>query len=164
MLKLKIYKPLFQQYKIDALLSEHRYSVLKLRPYHPNLNSIELICSFLENCILKRNTTYLLQIITTFHVNLLIYVVGSKYFMNSSFSLFEKFKKKKTNDFLLFIGRLWVACAIFCRRKDNGQYYTPRLDLNDLGVDPYFPDGTWCHSDGKHSYYCQNHHCLPEVS
>ena len=57
-----------------------------------------------------------------------------------------------------------MACAIFCRRKDNGQYYTPRLDLNDLGVDPYFLDGTWCHNDGKHNYYCQNHHCLPEVS
>lgn len=55
------------------------------------------------------------------------------------------------------------VCYILSK-KDNGQYYTPRLDLNDLGVDPYFPDGTWCHSDGKQNYYCQNHHCLPEVS
>ncbi|XP_054279116.1 uncharacterized protein LOC128997502 [Macrosteles quadrilineatus] len=59
-------------------------------------------------------------------------------------------------------GRLWVACAIFCRRKDNGSYYSPRLDLNDLGSDPYFPDGTWCHHNGKHNYYCMNHHCRPE--
>ncbi|XP_071455114.1 A disintegrin and metalloproteinase with thrombospondin motifs adt-2-like [Hetaerina americana] len=59
-------------------------------------------------------------------------------------------------------GRLWMSCAIFCRRKDTGSYYTPRLDLNDLGVNPYFPDGTWCHNDGKSDYFCINHHCLPE--
>ncbi|XP_069680135.1 A disintegrin and metalloproteinase with thrombospondin motifs adt-2-like [Periplaneta americana] len=58
--------------------------------------------------------------------------------------------------------RLWMGCAIFCRRKDTGSYYTPRLDLNDLGVDPYFPDGTWCHNDGSSNYYCMQHHCLPE--
>lgn len=58
--------------------------------------------------------------------------------------------------------RLWMGCAIFCRRKDTGSYYTPRLDLNDLGVNPYFPDGTWCHNDGTSNYYCLQHHCLPE--
>ena len=55
-----------------------------------------------------------------------------------------------------------MACAVFCRRKDWGVYYTPRLDLNDLGVDAYFPDGTWCHHDSQQSYYCLRHHCLPE--
>ncbi|XP_034237574.1 A disintegrin and metalloproteinase with thrombospondin motifs adt-1-like [Thrips palmi] len=59
-------------------------------------------------------------------------------------------------------GRLWMACAIFCRRRDTGSYYTPRLDLNDMGVDAYFPDGTWCHGDSSGSYYCQQRHCLPE--
>nr|CAD7413736.1 unnamed protein product [Timema poppensis] len=59
--------------------------------------------------------------------------------------------------------RLWMGCAVFCRRKDTGTYYTPRLELNDLGVDPYFPDGTWCHNDGTNNYYCLHHHCLPEV-
>lgn len=57
--------------------------------------------------------------------------------------------------------RLWMGCAVFCRRSDTGSYYTPRLELNDLGEDPYFPDGTWCHSDGKKDYYCQQRHCLP---
>lgn len=56
-----------------------------------------------------------------------------------------------------------MACAIFCRRRDTGSYYTPRLDLNDMGVNAYFPDGTWCHGDSSGSYYCQQRHCLPEV-
>jgi len=56
-----------------------------------------------------------------------------------------------------------MGCAIFCRRKDTGSYYTPRIELNDLGVNPYFPDGTWCHNDGISNYYCLQHHCLPEV-
>ncbi|XP_037913532.1 A disintegrin and metalloproteinase with thrombospondin motifs adt-2-like isoform X2 [Hermetia illucens] len=58
--------------------------------------------------------------------------------------------------------RLWMACAIFCRRANSLSYYTPRLELNDLGLDAYFPDGTWCHSDSSSNYYCQQHHCLPE--
>ncbi|GAB0098114.1 Peptidase M12B domain-containing protein [Sergentomyia squamirostris] len=58
--------------------------------------------------------------------------------------------------------RLWMSCAIFCKRRDTGAYYTPRLELNDLGVDPYFPDGTWCHREGREDYFCRQHHCLPE--
>ncbi|KRT81540.1 Peptidase, partial [Oryctes borbonicus] len=57
--------------------------------------------------------------------------------------------------------RLWMGCAIFCRSQE-GSYYTPRIELNDLGVDPYFPDGTWCHHENGQDYYCNNHHCLPE--
>ncbi|XP_055633094.1 A disintegrin and metalloproteinase with thrombospondin motifs adt-2-like [Toxorhynchites rutilus septentrionalis] len=58
--------------------------------------------------------------------------------------------------------RLWMSCAIYCKRADADAYYAPRFDLNDLGVDSYFPDGTLCHSDGTTNYYCQQHHCLPE--
>lgn len=58
--------------------------------------------------------------------------------------------------------RPWMACAIFCRRKDGGSYYTPRIELNDLGLDPYFPDGTWCHVEEGQDYFCRQHHCLPE--
>ncbi|XP_046836869.1 A disintegrin and metalloproteinase with thrombospondin motifs 2-like [Vespa crabro] len=58
--------------------------------------------------------------------------------------------------------RPWIACAIFCRRKDIMSYYTPRIELNDLGLDPYFPDGTWCHEEGGQDYFCRQHHCLPE--
>lgn len=31
-----------------------------------------------------------------------------------------------------------------------------------IGVDPYFSDGTYCHTDREHDYYCHQHHCLPE--
>ncbi|XP_076656979.1 ADAMTS metallopeptidase stall [Halictus rubicundus] len=58
--------------------------------------------------------------------------------------------------------RPWMACAIFCRRKDIASYYTPRVELNDLGLDPYFPDGTWCHAEQGQQYFCRQHHCLPE--
>lgn len=58
--------------------------------------------------------------------------------------------------------RPWMACAIFCRRKDIAAYYAPRVELNDLGLDPYFPDGTWCHSEESQDYFCRQHHCLPE--
>lgn len=58
--------------------------------------------------------------------------------------------------------RPWMACAIFCRRKDIASYYTPRVELNDLGLDPYFPDGTWCHTEEGQNYFCRQHHCLPE--
>lgn len=58
--------------------------------------------------------------------------------------------------------RPWMACAIFCRRKDIVAYYAPRVELNDLGLDPYFPDGTWCHTEEGQDYFCRQHHCLPE--
>lgn len=56
----------------------------------------------------------------------------------------------------------WMACTIFCRRKDISAYYAPRVELNDLGLDPYFPDGTWCHAEGGQNYFCRQHHCLPD--
>lgn len=56
-----------------------------------------------------------------------------------------------------------MGCAVFCRRASGGGFYAPRVELNDAGKDPYFPDGTWCHNDGSQDYYCLQHHCLPEV-
>ncbi|XP_028176382.1 A disintegrin and metalloproteinase with thrombospondin motifs adt-2-like [Ostrinia furnacalis] len=58
--------------------------------------------------------------------------------------------------------RMWMGCAVFCRRAAGGGFYAPRVELNDAGLDPYFPDGTWCHHDGTQDYYCLQHHCLPE--
>ncbi|XP_058447039.1 A disintegrin and metalloproteinase with thrombospondin motifs adt-2-like [Malaya genurostris] len=58
--------------------------------------------------------------------------------------------------------RLWMSCAVYCKRADSDAYYAPRFDLNDLGIDSYFPDGTLCYSEGTTNYYCQQHHCLPE--
>lgn len=59
--------------------------------------------------------------------------------------------------------RLWMPCVIFCKRKNTSSYYTPRLELNDLGIDPYYPDGTLCHREQNENFYCIQHHCLPEV-
>lgn len=56
-----------------------------------------------------------------------------------------------------------MGCSVFCRRKDTGSFYTPRLDVSNLRVDPYFPDGTWCHTADNDNYYCLNHVCTPEV-
>ncbi|XP_060842752.1 A disintegrin and metalloproteinase with thrombospondin motifs adt-2-like [Rhopalosiphum padi] len=58
--------------------------------------------------------------------------------------------------------RSWMGCSVFCRRKDTGSFYTPRLDVSNLPVDPYFPDGTWCHAVDNNNYYCLNHVCTPE--
>ncbi|CAH2050238.1 unnamed protein product, partial [Iphiclides podalirius] len=58
--------------------------------------------------------------------------------------------------------RMWMGCAIFCRRAAGGGFYAPRVELNAAGLDPYFPDGTWCHNDGATDYFCLQHHCLPE--
>lgn len=59
--------------------------------------------------------------------------------------------------------RVWMSCAIFCKRKNTNSYFTPRVELNELGVNPYYPDGTLCHQEGNEKFYCIHHHCLPEV-
>lgn len=61
-------------------------------------------------------------------------------------------------------GRPWMACAVFCKRKGSPSYFTPRLELNELGLNPYFPDGALCHRESTENFYCIQHHCLPEVS
>ena len=39
--------------------------------------------------------------------------------------------------------------------------YAPVLELNDrTDVDVYFPDGTFCHSEGETDYFCRKHRCL----
>ncbi|XP_077550144.1 uncharacterized protein LOC144163187 [Haemaphysalis longicornis] len=58
--------------------------------------------------------------------------------------------------------RPWQACAVYCK-INNGPWYTPRTELNDLGGS-FFPDGSWCHNDGRRDFYCQNHVCQPEPS
>lgn len=62
--------------------------------------------------------------------------------------------------------KLWTSCAIFCRKKTSGEYFAPRVDhlrgSNYPNEDLYFPDGTWCHGDGKSQFYCLTHECVPE--
>ena len=45
-------------YVIDDVVREHGHEVLRLPPYHPDLNPIELIWSQVKNLIASRNLTY----------------------------------------------------------------------------------------------------------
>jgi len=59
----------------------------------------------------------------------------------------------------------WEACSIYCRGKNNFNrtfYYAPRREALGFGIDPFFPDGTWCHKQNGQHYYCRQHYCLPE--
>jgi len=66
----------------------------------------------------------------------------------------------------------WIACTIYCQKKSlchqkycpkqKPSYYAPRLEMLDFGINPYFPDGTWCHNNNGQDYYCRKHYCLPE--
>jgi hypothetical protein len=56
--KIKIPKPNRQVYAIDKLLSEHGHSVLRLPPYHPELNPIELIWVLVKNYVAAHNVTF----------------------------------------------------------------------------------------------------------
>ena len=42
--------------------------------------------------------------------------------------------------------------------------FNTKLQLNDLQLSPYFPDGTLCHTEGGNNYYCQRHMCLSKDS
>ena len=66
------------------------------------------------------------------------------------------------NQMIHDVEKPWIACTIFCRRKDMSIWYAPRQEMLDYNVDPYFPDGTWCHNEGGQNYYCRQHYCLPE--
>lgn len=58
--------------------------------------------------------------------------------------------------------KVWMSCAIYCKRRNSTNYFTPRYELNEFGVNPYFPDGTLCHRDKNINYYCIKAHCLPD--
>lgn len=58
---IKSNKERFQMFKIDALLAEHGHSVLRLPPYHPDLNAIELIWATIKEHLRKKNVTFTLD-------------------------------------------------------------------------------------------------------
>ncbi|XP_067213566.1 A disintegrin and metalloproteinase with thrombospondin motifs adt-1-like isoform X2 [Linepithema humile] len=60
------------------------------------------------------------------------------------------------------IAEPWQACTIHCRKKNSSTPYAPRLEMLGINMDPYFPDGTWCHNKDGQDYYCRQHYCLPE--
>lgn len=54
----KLNKGRTKMFKIDSLLAEHGHSVLRLPPYHPDLNAIEMIWAIIKNYVAKNNTTF----------------------------------------------------------------------------------------------------------
>jgi hypothetical protein len=58
------------------------------------------------------------------------------------------------------VDKPWKACTIFCMH--NHFYHAPHLEMLSYGIDPYFPDGIWCHKEDDQDYYCRKHYCLPE--
>lgn len=46
------------KYKLDELLKEHGHCVLRLPPYHPELNPIEKIWALVKNWVAAHNTTF----------------------------------------------------------------------------------------------------------
>lgn len=48
-------------YKFDFLLQQHGHTVLRLPPYHPDLNPIELIWATIKNAVAKLNVTFKLD-------------------------------------------------------------------------------------------------------
>ncbi|XP_067208706.1 A disintegrin and metalloproteinase with thrombospondin motifs 7-like [Linepithema humile] len=62
------------------------------------------------------------------------------------------------------VDKPWIACTIHCVQKKHPIYYTLnlRFKMLDYGINPYFPDGTWCHKENDEDYYCRQHYCLPQ--
>lgn len=67
MLKTELYQLVKQnksphkKYIIDSLLAEHGHNALRLPPYHPDLNPIEMIWSLIKNHVALKNTTFKLN-------------------------------------------------------------------------------------------------------
>ena len=58
---IKRHKPDHIRYKLDAKLEEHGHIVLRLPPYHPELNPIEKIWAQVKRNVASRNTTFKLS-------------------------------------------------------------------------------------------------------
>nr|CAH7720764.1 unnamed protein product [Callosobruchus chinensis] len=55
---IKIYKPRYKTYEIDKIITEAGHSVLRLPPYHPDLNPIELVWASLKQYAAERNVDF----------------------------------------------------------------------------------------------------------
>jgi hypothetical protein len=55
---IKLRKSRFKTFKIDALLAEHGHSVLRLPPYHPDLNPIELLWESNKEYVARKNVSF----------------------------------------------------------------------------------------------------------
>ena len=58
---IKVHKPQYETFAIDRLLADHGHTVLRLPPYHPDLNLIEKIWGIVKTRIAAKNVTFKLQ-------------------------------------------------------------------------------------------------------
>jgi hypothetical protein len=58
---IKLRKPRFKIFKIDALFAEHGHSALRLPPYHPDLNPTELIRDSVKEYVARNNASFRLD-------------------------------------------------------------------------------------------------------
>lgn len=68
----------------------------------------------------------------------------------------------KKFQFAYDVEKPWKACTVYCRQKETFDWDASRQEMLDHGINPYFPDGTWCHNENGTNYYCRQHYCLPE--
>lgn len=62
---IKLHKPRFKTYIIDELLRSHGHDVLRLPPYHPDLNPIELVWAAMKQYVADRNGDFTLSTVQT---------------------------------------------------------------------------------------------------
>ena len=55
---IKMHKPQYETFAIDCLLAEHGHTVIRLPPYHPDLNPIEKIWGIVKARIAAKNVTF----------------------------------------------------------------------------------------------------------
>jgi len=58
---IKMHKPQYETFAIDCLLTEHGHTVIRLPPYHPDLNPTEKILGDLKTRIAAKNVTFKLR-------------------------------------------------------------------------------------------------------
>lgn len=58
---IRVHKPHFKTYAIDKLLNDKGHDVLRLPPYHPDLNPIELVWASMKQFVADRNVEYKLN-------------------------------------------------------------------------------------------------------
>jgi len=58
---IKMHKPQYETFAIDRLFADHGYTVLRLPPYHPDLNPIEQIWGIVKTRTAAKNVTFKLQ-------------------------------------------------------------------------------------------------------
>jgi len=58
---IKMHKLQYETFAIDSLLADHGHTVLRLPPYHPDLNPIEKLWAIVKNRMAAKNVTFKLQ-------------------------------------------------------------------------------------------------------